>query len=93
MAYQMKLQWRIVAEHMENGNQRPMAHSASLVRLMARLRRDADLWQRLGWGDFVLEDRSIPASYTPTLQEHIRSLLKQGAIDYQTYRIARSIAN
>ncbi|MAA65242.1 MAG: hypothetical protein CL581_10995 [Alteromonadaceae bacterium] len=85
--------YRIVGEHQENGNQRPMAHSADLSRLMARIRRDADLWRRLGWGDFVLEDRSLSVGYTPTLREHLRSMARLGAINYRTFRFFRSLCN
>ena len=84
-----KTLWRLVASHATTGNQRPLAHSRDLDRLMSRLARDGALWSRIGWQAWTLQDTSLQSvGYTATLREHVGSLHRQGHISRETYRRA-----
>ena len=84
--------YRLTAEHADNGEVRELARSTKLEKLVKRLLKDGEMWDRLGWEGIMLED-STSGFYSSMSAEHLRGMLKRGEITYDTFKELRHFAD
>ena len=84
--------WRIVAEHVDNGNEAALLKSKDLNQLAMRLVADAEKLRRWGWEGFTLEDDTL-GIFTETLEEHLRMLMVQKFITFETWKTLKGLCS
>ena len=84
------MRMRLTAEHADTGAIKVLATSRSPKLLAQRILRDEDLWDRLGWESFEIEDDSL-GDWSGTLREHLDSLRSMGDLDRFTWKLLREM--
>lgn len=85
-----KLNFRIVASHRSNDEEREMFKAASLERAVERLEDEGELLsERLGWENFTLQDWTEGIGWSDVLPEALRGMVTRKEITHQTFRLAK----
>lgn len=76
---------RLTGYGLQIKGRRKLATARSHKGAAARLRKDAEFWQDMGWRDFEIEDYTPGLGWTPVLVEDLRGKLKRQEIDADTF--------